>query len=63
MAHAMCELKPVIGRSLLPIFVLVWTLLFGSQAGLARDALPSWNDGAAKRSIVEFVAKVISRAF
>jgi len=24
----------------------------------AADALPSWNDGAAKKSVVEFVAKV-----
>ena len=54
----MYEPKPVIRRSLLPIFVLGWTLVSGSQTGLARDALPSWNAGAAKRAIVDFVAKV-----
>ena len=31
--------------------------LFTSVA-LAADALPSWNDGAAKKAIVEFVTKV-----
>jgi hypothetical protein len=32
------------------------TLLSGTA--LALDPLPSWNDGPAKRSIVEFVARV-----
>ncbi len=37
------------------------TLLVGGAVGTARaqsDPLPSWNDGAAKKSIVAFVAKV-----
>ena len=33
-------------------------LLLLGNAALAADALPSWNDGAAKKSIVNFVAKV-----
>lgn len=58
MASAMNEPKSSVGRSLLPIFVLGWALLFGSQSGQAQDALSSWNEGATKRSIVAFVAKV-----
>ena len=37
--------------------VLVVLLLLANVA-LAADPLPSWNDGAAKKSILEFVAKV-----
>ena len=41
----------------------VLPILFGfmlpiSQAQAQTDPLPSWNDGASKRAIVEFVAKV-----
>jgi hypothetical protein len=36
-------------------FVLVFVSLVAAQAG---DVLPSWNDGATKQSIVEFVEKV-----
>lgn len=38
--------------------VLVSALAFASSVAHAADPLPSWNDGAAKKSIVEFVAKV-----
>ncbi len=38
-------------RRLLAIFVLAW----GAQALAQTDPLPSWNDGAAKKAIVEFV--------
>jgi len=31
------------------------------QASAKTDPLPSWNDGAAKKSIVEFVAKVTKK--
>ena len=31
------------------------------QASAQTDPLPSWNDGAAKKSIVEFVAKVTEK--
>ena len=34
------------------------TLLAGGRPVAAQDALPSWNDGAAKSAIVEFVGKV-----
>ena len=37
---------------------LVCTLALVSTVAQAADALPSWNDGAAKKSIVEFVEKV-----
>ncbi|MEX2123228.1 MAG: HAD family hydrolase [Woeseia sp.] len=38
--------------------MLVSALAFASSVAHAADPLPSWNDGAAKKSIVEFVAKV-----
>ena len=31
------------------------------QASAQADPLPSWNDGAAKKSIIEFVAKVTKK--
>jgi hypothetical protein len=34
------------------------TLLISEQAQAQTDPLPSWNDGASKRAIVEFVARV-----
>lgn len=42
---------------LLPAIGLTATLL-GASAAQASDLLPSWNDGPAKKSIGEFVAKV-----
>ena len=36
----------------------VGALVFSATAARAGDPLPSWNDGPAKKSIVEFVAKV-----
>lgn len=48
------------------VFVaLTWVALFGRPA-LALDALPSWNDGAAKQAIIAFVDRVTTeggRAF
>jgi phosphoglycolate phosphatase-like HAD superfamily hydrolase len=35
-----------------------FALAFGLATAAAADVLPSWNDGKAKQSIVEFVAKV-----
>src|SRR5262245_44486694 len=54
--------------SILP-FGLLFGLLFGAALGFCpanpamaqgvqRDPLPSWNDGAAKRGILNFVARV-----
>ena len=37
---------------------LVCALAITTTIAQAADALPSWNDGAAKKSIIEFVAKV-----
>ncbi len=31
---------------------------FASGSAAARDLLPSWNDGSAKKAILEFVAAV-----
>jgi haloacid dehalogenase-like hydrolase len=39
-------------------FALLAITLAGLTTIQAQDPLPSWNDGAAKQSIVEFVAKV-----
>src|SRR4030095_11190258 len=39
-------------------FVLLAIVIAGLTTAYAQDPLPSWNDGPAKKSIVEFVAKV-----
>ena len=36
------------------VFVLVTTMAFAEQSQ-AKDPMPSWNDAAAKKSIVSFV--------
>jgi phosphoserine phosphatase len=44
-----------------PLVLLLWVLLVSTRVGFAQDAsdpLPSWNNGSAKRSIVDFVASV-----
>jgi len=43
-------------KTILYIFVLLFFTLAGNLN--AQDALPSWNDGASKRSIVQFVEQV-----
>src|SRR4051794_23285121 len=40
------------------VFGLLTVALVSLTATKAEDALPSWNDGAAKKSVVAFVAKV-----
>jgi phosphoglycolate phosphatase-like HAD superfamily hydrolase len=40
---------------MLSAVMVFWWLLQGSTNTLAQDSLPSWNDGPAKRAIVEFV--------
>ncbi|MFZ0852080.1 MAG: HAD family hydrolase [Hyphomicrobiaceae bacterium] len=47
-------LRPCI-RQLLGHVLLVASLAVGTQALAQTDPLPSWNDGAAKKAIVEFV--------
>src|SRR6266496_2004835 len=39
-------------------FVLLAIVIAGLTTAHAQDPLPSWNDGKAKQSIIEFVAKV-----
>ena len=41
---------------------LIGALIFITTAAQAADPLPSWNDGTAKQSIIDFVAKVTTRA-
>lgn len=36
-------------------------LLLSIQPSLANDALPSWNDGATKQAIIQFVKRVVSK--
>ncbi len=49
-------------RTLFTVFTLGFLLFFGSLATAhAIDSLPSWNDGKAKQSIIEFVAKVTEK--
>jgi len=44
-------------------------ILFGlalpisKQANAQTDALPSWNEGASKQSIIEFVGRVCQRSY
>ena len=37
---------------------LISAVAFTTTVSRAADPLPSWNDGAAKKSITDFVAKV-----
>ena len=39
----------------IPLFSVFLFLILASQVILAQDPLPSWNDGSAKKAIVEFV--------
>ncbi len=43
--------------TLAPTLLVVWLV----TAALAGDPLPSWNDGPAKQSVVEFVSKVTNK--
>jgi hypothetical protein len=46
-------------RGLLTVLAFGFALAFGGLAtAQTTDSLPSWNDGKAKRSIIEFVGKV-----
>ena len=50
-------MKPTRTQHLLAA-ALVCVLAMTTAIAHAADSLPSWNDGAAKKSVVEFVAKV-----
>ena len=47
-----------IRRQILIVTALVGAMAFSPTVSRAADPLPSWNDGPAKKSIVEFVTKV-----
>src|SRR6266436_5058244 len=51
-------LKTTSMKSIHKALVLLAITLLGLTTGYAQDPLPSWNDGTAKQSITEFVAKV-----
>ena len=42
------------------VCALISGLTFTNARGRAADALPSWNDGAAKQAIIAFVQRVTS---
>jgi phosphoglycolate phosphatase-like HAD superfamily hydrolase len=44
------------------ILAAVGTLVLLGTSGCGQDPLPSWNDGAAKQSILQFVKKVTDRS-
>src|SRR2546427_852349 len=46
------------GRQHLSAIALLAALAFTTTIACAADPLPSWNDGATKKSITDFVAKV-----
>jgi len=50
-----------ISRTLFVIASLLTLVVASAHAFAASDPLPSWNDGAAKKSIVTFVAKVTEK--
>ena len=60
MATKVLEARRALDRTQIGIILtLGLALLFGCQAAAPDlDALPSWNNGAAKQSIVDFVSKV-----
>lgn len=45
-------------KSAVSLASLVLAIVFLAAPAMAEDALPSWNDGAAKQSIIEFVERV-----
>jgi len=58
MVAAAIEGVRAMNRPLLVTLTLGIALSFGGQATAQTSALPSWNDGAAKNSITDFVARV-----
>src|SRR6202046_4260723 len=46
------------GRQCLSVFAFIVACGLSRGSAFAADPLPSWNDGAAKQSIVEFVERV-----
>jgi haloacid dehalogenase-like hydrolase len=54
----MLKLRRITFQPILVGAALIGALLFSTGASQAADPLPSWNDGAAKQSIIAFVEKV-----
>ena len=50
-------MKPTCFQSIL-VFLLAAVITLPTGVAQAADSLPSWSDGATKKSVVEFVAKV-----
>jgi phosphoglycolate phosphatase-like HAD superfamily hydrolase len=54
-------MKHSVSVEIAKLLALCAVLPLGTLAQAQTDALPSWNDGAAKRSIIQFVAKVTKK--
>ena len=52
-------MKPIL-RNTAILATIVAMLLLTSNTALAKDPLPSWNDGASKQAIIQFVKDVTS---
>lgn len=48
-------------KKILTTAALAWTLAITTTIACAADALPSWNDGKAKQSIVDFVKRITTK--
>ncbi len=54
-------MKPIL-RNTAILAAIVAMLVLTSNTALAKDPLPSWNDGATKQSIINFVKKVTDKS-
>jgi hypothetical protein len=45
-------------QHIISLLLTTFLIIFMTGNGLAQDPLPSWNDGAAKKALLEFVAEV-----
>jgi hypothetical protein len=48
-------MKSYVGLPFASMLAIAASLAFGGQAITQNDPLPSWNDGAAKKAVIEFV--------
>src|SRR5689334_22955382 len=56
-----CAMRRAIGTNAIRAAMVVLALVYAANAFAQTDPLPSWNDGAAKMSITDFVAKVTTQ--
>lgn len=54
-------LPSVIRQTTIVVLSVLWLVFLRAVAFAQSDPLPSWNDGAAKKSITDFVAKVTTQ--